>query len=169
MAETSAAVYRSLVHDGEDFVRFFMAATPVKEISRLRLGSRPAKRHRDGGIESLRAIPWVFSWTQSRIMLPAWLGLGTGLAAVRERHGLELLQTMLVEWPFFAGLIANGEMACAKVDMPIAERYAELWTDEAARDRIWTRLRTEFDSAERELKLLRGSDCLLDSEPSLQA
>jgi phosphoenolpyruvate carboxylase len=169
MADISSRVYRSLVHEDEDFVRFFLAATPVGEISRLRLGSRPAKRHRDGGIESLRAIPWVFSWTQSRIILPAWLGLGSALAAARERHGLELLQTMLAEWPFFASLISNAEMACAKVDMQIGQRYAELWDDEPARGRIWTRLRGEFERAERELKLIRGCDSLLDSEPILQA
>lgn len=169
MAETSSRVYRSLVHEDEDFARFFTAATPVEEISRLRLGSRPAKRRSDGGIESLRAIPWVFSWTQSRIILPAWLGLGTALAAARERHGLEALETMLAEWPFFATLIANAEMACAKVDMQIAQRYAELWDDEPARNRIWTRLRAEFELTERELKLIRGSDVLLESEPILQA
>jgi phosphoenolpyruvate carboxylase len=169
MAETSARVYRSLVHEDKDFVRFFTAATPVEEISRLRLGSRPARRNREGGIESLRAIPWVFSWTQSRIILPAWLGLGTALASARERHGLELLQTMLAEWPFFASLISNAEMACAKVDIPIAKRYAELWNDEPARDRIWTAIRAEFELAERELKLIRGSELLLDSEPVLQA
>jgi phosphoenolpyruvate carboxylase len=169
MAATSARVYRSLVHQDEDFVRFFTAVTPVQEISRLRLGSRPARRNREGGIESLRAIPWVFSWTQSRIILPAWLGLGTALAAARERHGLELLQTMLAEWPFFATLISNAEMACAKVDMQIAQRYAELWNDEAARDRIWTQLVAEFELAERELKLIRGSDVLLVADPVLQA
>jgi len=169
MAATSSRVYRSLVHEDEDFARFFTAATPVEEISRLRLGSRPAKRRSDGGIESLRAIPWVFSWTQSRIILPAWLGLGSALAAARERHGLEVLETMLAEWPFFASLIANAEMACAKVDMQIAQRYAELWDDEPARNRIWTRLRAEFELTERELKLIRGSDVLLESEPTLQA
>ncbi len=169
MADASSRVYRSLVHEDQEFVRFFTAATPVEEISRLRLGSRPARRSAAGGIESLRAIPWVFSWTQSRVILPAWLGLGTALADARERHGLELLQTMLAEWPFFGSLISNAEMACAKVDMQIAQRYAELWDDEAARNRVWTRLRAEFELAERELKLVRGSDVLLESDPILQA
>ena len=169
MADVSSRVYRSLVHEDQEFVRFFTAATPVEEISRLRLGSRPARRHPAGGIESLRAIPWVFSWTQSRVILPAWLGLGTALAEARERHGLELLQTMLAEWPFFGSLISNAEMACAKVDMQIAQRYAELWDDEQARDRVWTRLRAEFELAERELKLIRSSDALLEADPILQA
>ena len=169
MADVSSRVYRSLVHEDQEFVRFFTAATPVEEISRLRLGSRPARRHPAGGIESLRAIPWVFSWTQSRVILPAWLGLGTALAEARERHGLELLQTMLAEWPFFGSLISNAEMACAKVDMQIAQRYAELWDDERARNRVWTTLRAEFELAQRELKLVRGSDVLLASDPILQA
>ena len=169
MADVSSRVYRSLVHEDQEFVRFFTAATPVEEISRLRLGSRPARRHPAGGIESLRAIPWVFSWTQSRVILPAWLGLGTALAEARERHGLELLQTMLAEWPFFGSLISNAEMACAKVDMQIAQRYAELWDDEQARDRVWTRLRAEFELAERELKLIRSSDALLEADPILRA
>src|SRR5262249_41597491 len=136
MAEASSRVYRSLVHEDDDFVRFFMAATPVDEISRLRLGSRPARRNSAGGIESLRATPGVLSWAQSRATLPAWFGLGSALAAARERHGLELLQTMLAEWPFFGSLISNAEMACAKVDVQIAQRYAELWDDEPARDRV---------------------------------
>jgi phosphoenolpyruvate carboxylase len=79
-------VYRSIVHDNPDFVSFFETVTPVHEISRLRLGSRPARRGQAAGIEDLRAIPWVFSWTQARIVLPAWLGLGTALRLARERH-----------------------------------------------------------------------------------
>ena len=168
MALTSAHVYRSVVYDDEAFVRFFSAVTPVQEISRLQLGSRPARRHRHGGIDSLRAIPWVFSWTQSRIILPAWLGLGTALAAARARYGLELLQRMLADWPFFASLIANAEMACAKADPRIGRQYAELWDDETARDRIWTTLNTELELTHRELKLVRAGDRLLDTEPLLQ-
>ena len=91
--------------------RFFETVTPVEEISRLRLGSRPARRSAGGGIDDLRAIPWVFSWTQARIVLPAWFGLGTALAARARRHGLELLREMAREWPFFAALLSNAEMA----------------------------------------------------------
>jgi phosphoenolpyruvate carboxylase len=168
MSETSARVYRELVHEDPDFVDFFMAATPVEEISRLRLGSRPAKRQPDGGIESLRAIPWVFSWTQSRIVLPAWLGLGTSLAMARERHGLGLLQEMASEWPFFASLISNAEMACAKADPRIASKYAELWDRWEARERIWRLLSAELERSQAELKLIRCEERLLDSEPVLQ-
>jgi phosphoenolpyruvate carboxylase len=162
MAADSAGVYRSLVHEDPDFVAFFEAVTPVHEISRLRLGSRPAKRTETGGIEDLRAIPWVFSWTQARIVLPAWLGLGTALRHARERHGIELLRRMATEWPFFAGVLSNAEMGCAKADLGIARRYVELWDDVAARERIWGPLRDE-------LVLIRGGDRLLDAEPVLQA
>ena len=169
MAAVSADFYRSLVHDDPDFIRFFTAATPVQEISRLRLGSRPAKRRAEGGIDDLRAIPWVFSWTQSRIVLPAWLGLGTALAEARERHGLTVLREMITDWPFFSSLISNAEMACSKADARIAQRYTELWDDEEARDRIWGRLDAELQLTRTELKAIRGSDHLLASQPVLRA
>jgi phosphoenolpyruvate carboxylase len=169
MAEISAERYRSLVHDDPDFARFFTAATPVEEISRLRLGSRPAKRRAEGGIEDLRAIPWVFSWTQSRVVLPAWLGLGTALAAARERHGLAVLQEMVADWAFFASLISNAEMACSKADARIARLYTELWDDEDARERIWGQLDAELQLTRAELTTIRGNEQLLDSEPVLQA
>jgi phosphoenolpyruvate carboxylase len=169
MAAISAENYKSVVHDDPDFVQFFTAATPVEEISRLRLGSRPAKRQADGGIEALRAIPWVFSWTQSRIVLPAWLGLGTALADARERHGLAVLREMIKEWPFFASLISNAEMACSKADAIIAKRYAELWGDDEARGRIWRRLDAELELTRAELMAIRGSDHVLASQPVLRA
>ncbi len=169
MAGTSARLYRSLVHDDPDFAHFFTAVTPLEEISRLRLGSRPPRRGAEQGIDGLRAIPWVFSWTQSRIVLPAWLGLGTALAAARERHGLELLREMTDGWPFFATLLANAEMALAKADPAIASRYTQLWDQPQTRDRIWGLLADELERARNELMLIRGSDRLLQSEPVLQA
>jgi phosphoenolpyruvate carboxylase len=169
MAAISAERYRSLVHEDPDFVRFFTAVTPVQEISRLQLGSRPAKRRADGGIDALRAIPWVFSWTQSRIVLPAWLGLGTALADARERHGLEMLREMIADWPFFASLISNAEMACSKADARIAKRYTELWDDHEARDRIWGLLDAELELTRTELIAIRGSDHLLAAQPVLRA
>jgi phosphoenolpyruvate carboxylase len=169
MAEDSAAVYRSIVHDNPEFVTFFETVTPVHEISRLRLGSRPARRSQARGIDDLRAIPWVFSWTQSRIVLPAWLGLGTALCHARERHGLDLLRRMAAEWPFFTSVLSNAEMGCAKADLGIARRYVELWDDGAARDRIWAPLEAEFQRTIDELVLIGGGERLLDGEPVLQA
>jgi phosphoenolpyruvate carboxylase len=169
MADSSATHYRSLVHEDPDFAAFFAAVTPIEAISQLRLGSRPARRGGAGGIDNLRAIPWVFSWTQSRFVLPAWLGLGTALAGARESHGVELLREMTATWPFFATLLANAEMALAKADPVIAARYAQLWPDVAKRERIWGLLATEFELAKSELLLLRETERLLDDEPVLQA
>ena len=169
MARDSAEVYRARVHEDPDFIRFFEAVTPVHEISRLRLGSRPAKRSQADGIDDLRAIPWVFSWTQSRIVLPAWLGLGTALARARERHGIEVLREMATEWPFFTALLSNAEMACAKADLGIAHRYAQLWQEAGPRERIWDQLAGELERAITELVAVRGGERLLDDEPVLQA
>ncbi len=169
MAQESAAVYRAIVHDEPDFVAFFEAVTPVAEVSRLRLGSRPAKRSSAAGIADLRAIPWVFSWTQARIVLPAWLGLGTALKTARERHGLDLLRQMAAEWPFFTSVLSNAEMGCAKADLGIARRYVELWDDGEARDRIWGSLQAELERTIEELVLIGGGERLLDGEPVLQA
>jgi len=169
MAVTSEAMYRGLVHEDADFVEFFLNATPVAEVSRLRIGSRPARRQAAGGIDGLRAIPWVFAWTQSRIVLPAWLGLGTALREARERHGLGTLQEMTGQWPFFASLIANAEMGCSKADPGIARRYVALWNDVPARERIWGVLDAELELTRAELIAIRGGTRLLDSEPVLQA
>ncbi|MBI5104356.1 MAG: phosphoenolpyruvate carboxylase, partial [Solirubrobacterales bacterium] len=169
LAERSERAYRDLVHGDPDFVDFFTAVTPIDEISRLRLGSRPAKRSSGGGIETLRAIPWVFSWTQARIVLPAWYGLGTALEDAREHAGLGVLQVMERTWPFFAGLLANAEMALAKADLPIARRYVELWDREEPRERIWGTITDEFARTERELLLITGEERPLDRVPVLQA
>lgn len=169
MAQTSQVVYRRLVHGDPDFVEFFLNVTPVEEVSRLRLGSRPARRQAAGGIDDLRAIPWVFAWTQSRIVLPAWLGLGSALREARERHGLETLRAMTAEWPFFSALISNAEMGCSKADPGIAGRYIALWDNVAARDRIQSLLDTEFKLTREELVMIRGGRRLLDSEPVLQS
>ena len=168
MAERSSAVYRGLVYGEPGFSDFFHAATPVEEVSQLRLGSRPAKRQQSKSIEHFRAIPWVFSWTQARVVLPAWFGLGTALAAARREVGLELLCEMERDWPFFAGLLSNAEMACAKADMGIARRYAELCEDADLRERIWDRIESEFELTRQELVRVTGGQRLLDREPALR-
>ena len=169
MAEVSRRQYRAIVHEDPEFVRFFNAVTPIGEISRLRLGSRPPRRGAGQGINDLRAIPWVFSWTQSRIVLPAWLGLGDALEDARERHGLELLREMTESWPFFAAMLSNAEMALAKADFVIAHHYVQLCEEDGERERIWGELTGEYERATRELRAVRGYDRLLDGEPVLQA
>src|SRR5215218_4100257 len=171
MAEMSAAAvsaYQDLVYGDPDLVRFFEQATPLAEISRLQIGSRPARRHETRRIEDLRAIPWVFAWTQSRFLLPGWYGVGSGLERGREIFGGELLQAMDQEWPFFAATIANAEMALAKSDLSIAERYTGLVEDLALRNRIWERIQVEHERSTREILHLTGQNRLLDHEPVLR-
>ncbi len=168
MATASTSTYRDLVYGDPDFVRFFEEATPLSEIARLQIGSRPVRRQQSRRIEDLRAIPWVFAWTQSRFVLPGWFGLGVGLERGREAFGLELLQEMERDWPFFAATVANAEMALAKSDLDIAARYADLVTDPDVRRRIWDRIRDEHDRTTREILVLTGQPRLLDREHVLR-
>lgn len=168
ITSASVAAYRDLVYGDPDFVRFFEEATPIAEISRLQIGSRPARRKQTHRIEDLRAIPWVFSWTQSRFLLPGWYGVGTGLAAAREQYGPDILTSMARDWPFFAATIGNAEMALAKSDLDIAARYASLVQDADLRDRIWNRIAGEHALAVSEILTLTDQDRLLERDPVLR-
>ena len=168
ISEQSATAYQALVYGDPDFAEFFHTITPIDSISQLRFGSRPAKRKASRRIEDLRAIPWVFSWTQARIVLSGWYGFGSALATAREAHGLELLQEMARDWPFFAALVSNAEMACAKADLTIGRRYAALCGDAAMRDRIWPQIESEFDCTVEQLTAITGMERLLDREPTLR-
>jgi phosphoenolpyruvate carboxylase len=168
MAAAAVSAYRDLVYGDPELVRFFEQATPLAEISRLQIGSRPARRHETRRIEDLRAIPWVFAWTQSRFLLPGWYGVGAGLEHGRELFGTEMLQAMDREWPFFAATIANAEMALAKSDLDIAARYASLVEDSELRTRIWRKIADEHDRSTREILRLTGQHRLLDREPVLR-
>jgi phosphoenolpyruvate carboxylase len=168
MATRSQEVYRDLVYGHPGFDCFFEQATPIQEIARLRLGSRPARRGGSQRIQELRAIPWVFSWTQSRIILPAWYGLGSALAQAREEAGLPALQEMERDWPFFAALLSNAEMGLAKADLTIGERYADLVEDETLRQPIWARIRTEYERTRELVLAITGQARLLDRSPVLQ-
>jgi phosphoenolpyruvate carboxylase len=168
IARESSAVYRALVYEEDGFTDFFHLATPVEDISSLQLGSRPAKRKQSRSIEDFRAIPWVFSWTQARIVLPAWYGLGSALRRARDDHGVELLREMAGEWPFFAGLVSNAAMACAKADLGIARRYAGLCDDEELRERVWSAIEAELELTIAELVHISGGRRLLDRDPVLQ-
>jgi phosphoenolpyruvate carboxylase len=121
------------------------------------------------GIADLRAIPWVFSWTQARIILPGWYGLGSALTEAREDVGLEFLREMQRSWPFFAALLGNAEMALAKADLRIGERYAALVADETLRERIWAQITDEYEATVRELLAVTEQERLLDRHPVLQA
>lgn len=123
LAEESVKAYRDVVREEPDFVAYFRAATPEVELGKLPLGSRPAKRRLDGGIESLRAIPWIFAWSQNRLMLPAWLGAGEALQATAERGDMPILQEMEQHWPFFKTRISMLEMVYAKAEPNLAKYY----------------------------------------------
>ncbi len=170
VSDTAFAAYRALVYGDPDFVRYFQEATPVGELAQLNIGSRPPKRTASDRIEDLRAIPWVFSWMQSRHTLPGWYGVGTALTAYADQSEahLERLREMYREWPFFATTIDNAQMSLAKADMEIAARYAALVTDTAVRDRIYGAVAAEYAKSVVVIRRITGLDALLDNQPVLQ-
>jgi phosphoenolpyruvate carboxylase len=163
------AAYRGLVYETPDFERYFWESTVISEIAELNIGSRPASRKKSTRIEDLRAIPWVFSWAQCRLMLPGWFGFGSAVEGWLERNrgGLATLQQMYRQWPFFATLLSNMDMVLAKTDLAIASRYAELVSDVELRERIFPRIRDEHAATVRHLLAITGSDRLLRSNPLL--
>jgi phosphoenolpyruvate carboxylase len=163
------AAYRGLVYETPGFERYFWESTVISEIAELNIGSRPASRRKSTRIEDLRAIPWVFSWAQCRLMLPAWFGFGTAVEGwlAENPGGLALLMEMHRDWPFFATLMSNMDMVLAKTDVAIASRYAELVSDVALREAIFPRLRAEHAATVRQLLAITGSERLLQSNPLL--
>lgn len=160
--------YRGLVDD-PGFLPFFEAFTPVSELALLQLGSRPARRADDAGLESLRAIPWVFAWTQARVPVPAWYGVGTSLASRLDRPAdLRLLRRLYHDWPFFRTLVEAVEMALAKSSTPVAAAYLDLVPAGPDRDRLWQRIRDEHDLAVDAVLTVTRSGELLDRHPVLQ-
>ncbi len=169
MSAAGFAAYKALVHDDPDFLAFWKQATPIDEISNLKLGSRPTFRRATQSVEDLRAIPWVFSWMQSRFVFPGWYGLGSALESILKRGpaGKKLLRAMHAEWPFFQTLIDNAQLTMRKADMTIARLYAELVTDTRIREKIFKHLQAEFDRTERAILAVIGKKQLLASEPVL--
>ncbi len=162
--------YRDLVYGTKGFEEYFRATTPIGEIAELNIGSRPASRKASSRIEDLRAIPWVFSWAQCRVMLPGWYGFGTAASAFVARHGAEgaaLLARMGREWPFFRAMLSNLDMLLAKADLSVAARYKDLLHDAALADRIFARIRGEFDATVAAAFAITGNKTFLASNPSL--
>ena len=162
--------YRGLVYETEGFERYFWESTVISEIANLNIGSRPASRKASRRIEDLRAIPWVFSWSQCRLMLPGWYGFGSAVKQWLKAHpvdGLPVLQAMAREWPFFRTLLSNMDMVLAKSDLAIASRYAELVSDEGLRQQIFGRLRQEWRDAVDALLSITGQKQLLERNPLL--
>jgi len=172
LSATAYAAYRSLVYDTARFNEYFRAATPLSEIAELNIGSRPASRKTSNLIEDLRAIPWVFSWAQSRVLLPGWYGFGSAAAAMMGKDGKKKnarveLSRMYKAWPFFRMLVDTLEMVLSKSDMGIASRYAELVPDRALREAIFARIVAERDRTIEAVLAITGQKGLLDASPGL--
>ena len=170
LSASSSQTYRELVYEDEDFYAFFSGASPIGELSLLNIGSRPAKRVEKPDVESLRAIPWVFAWTQNRFLLPSWYGAGTALDAFigDSDRGLELLREMYRGWPFFRTLVDFMQMTLAKSDLRIAEAYSALVEDPGIRERFWERISGEHTLSVRALLRITVQEHLLDNTPILQ-
>ncbi|MGQ0749730.1 MAG: phosphoenolpyruvate carboxylase [Betaproteobacteria bacterium] len=162
--------YRSLVYETPGFTEFFREATPIVEMAELRIGSRPPSRKASWEIADLRAIPWVFSWSLSRIMLPGWYGFGTAFRRFIEnrRHdGLDVLRAMHREWPFFNVLLSNMDMVMAKCDLGIGARYADLVRSDGLRILVYERIREEWQLTARALSEITGQRDFLEANPAL--
>jgi phosphoenolpyruvate carboxylase len=166
IASASFAAYRRFVHDSPEFFDYFRAVTPLDVIERMHIGLRSAMRGGGRGLPDLRAIPWVFAWTQSRHMLPGWYGVGTGLAAAVTAHGASVLAQMLRDWPFFRHLIDDVEAMLARTDLEIAAHYDAL-AEPALRTQAEP-IRHEFELTVSRVLELRGTDALLDHDPTLK-
>jgi phosphoenolpyruvate carboxylase len=166
MSEAAKQAYRGLVYQSPGFMSFWQQVTPIHEITQLRIGSRPAARqpgtHK---VSKIRAIPWVFSWMQSRFNLPGWFGLGTGLKAASSA---DALKKMYADWPFFRVILANAEMSLQKADLEIARLYLTLVDDQKQADNFYQIISTEFQQTREQILAINGNSNLLDDEPELQ-
>jgi phosphoenolpyruvate carboxylase len=163
LADAARTEYRNLL-DTKGFLPYFEQATPIEVIETLNLGSRPASRSEERSVEDLRAIPWVFSWTQSRCILPGWYSLATGIDAYLDDGGdIDTLQTMYDEWPFFETMLDKAAQAIGRTDMEIARTYADL-ADDDLRDRFFPRLEAEYERAVDLVTEITGRDRPIDSE-----
>ena len=177
LAARSFRAYRALVYETPEFLAYFHEATPLAQIASLNIGSRPAARTSGGlaRIEDLRAIPWVFSWAQSRVLLPGWFGIGAAVegfiaaapaGAAREAR-VALLQRMDAEWPFFRSALSNAAMVLAKSDMTIARRFSSLVTSPGVREKVFGAIAAEHAASVRALLLIKGHSELLEDQPAL--
>ncbi|WP_439586928.1 phosphoenolpyruvate carboxylase [Hydrogenophaga sp.] len=175
ISRQSMAAYRALVYDTPRFAEYFFAATPIREIAELNIGSRPASRKSTQKIEDLRAIPWGFSWGQCRLTLPGWYGFGSAVHAFLHRDGAKgvaaqkaLLQKMVKQWPFFSTLLSNMDMVLAKSDLALASRYAELVDDKRLRTKVFTAIEAEWHRTAAALALITGEKQRLVNNAALQ-
>lgn len=174
ISQASMDAYRGLVYETPGFAEYFFDATPIREIAKLNIGSRPASRKASQKIEDLRAIPWGFSWGQCRLTLPGWYGFGSAVQeflnqgkALDKKAALSLLQKMYKEWPFFRTLLSNMDMALAKSDLALASRYSELVPDVKLRKKIFSAIEAEWNKTVDALNLVTGEKMRLAKNPAL--
>ena len=170
LSHDAIAAYRKLVFETPGFADYFFAATPIREIAELNIGSRPSARKASNRIEDLRAIPWVFSWSNSRVILPGWYGFGSAVEQFLAREGatgLKQLQAMNKNWAFFRGLLSNMDMVLSKTDMGIASRYAKLVPDVAVREQIFGMIESEWERTTSKLLAITKSTTLLADNPTM--
>ncbi len=175
LSRLSMDAYRALVYDTPGFTDYFFAATPIREIAELNIGSRPASRKATQRIEDLRAIPWGFSWGQCRLTLPGWYGFGSAVQAFLQANGTNgvagqkaLLQKMFKQWPFFSTLLSNMDMVMAKSDLALASRYSELVPDKRLRQRIFGAIEAEWHLTAKALSIITGEKQRLVDNAALQ-
>ena len=166
MARTARSHFRALVYESPEFPTFFRSITPIDVIEQLNIGSRPASRRSGLGIENLRAIPWVFSWAQTRVGLPGVYGMGTALRAAADDAGMPALRELYRDWRFFRGMIDDVEMVLAKSVLDIGERYAQLADPELRV--FFSDITDEFGLATRLILELKETDSLLQNEHTLR-
>ena len=169
LSERAFNAYRGLVYETPGFTTYFRQSTVVSEIALLNIGSRPASRKASDRIEDLRAIPWVFSWAQCRLMLPGWYGFGSAVDGylAQNPENLTTLRRMVKSWPFFKSLLSNMDMVLSKTDLAIASRYAELVTDAELRERIFSQIKAEWTLTRKHLLAILEQDEFLADNPML--
>jgi phosphoenolpyruvate carboxylase len=171
LSSRAYSAYRALVYETPGFARYFRESTVIGEVSNLNIGSRPSSRKASTEIEDLRAIPWVFSWSQCRLMLPGWYGFGAAVSAWTAAHpnqGTQFLKGMAQEWPFFRTLLSNMEMVLVKSDIAIASRYMRLVEDEQLREMVFGRIHQEWQASIAAVLAILGQSALLERAPSLE-
>lgn len=170
ISEVAQKKYQDLIFRDPDFLSFFKESTPLPEVGELNIGSRPSKRKNSDRFEDLRAIPWVFAWTQSRYLLPAWYAAGTGLQSFYQgkEENLKVLQQMYKNFPFFTSLIDTLQMAMAKADLIIAKEYSNMVKNTDARERIFGQIQEEFNLTKDLVLKITGQQEILDNQPVLQ-
>jgi phosphoenolpyruvate carboxylase len=169
LAQAGYQAYRKLIYETPELLEYWQQATPIQEISQLQIGSRPSRRAPGNALATLRAIPWVFSWMQSRHVLPGWYGLGAALAAYGTTpERIDDLKEMYRSWPFFQNAIDNAQVSLGKADMGIARLYAELVEDERVRELIFSDIETEFKLTAQTILQITEQKKILEHDKTLQ-